>query len=59
MVEKKMLSQMLIETTATEESPVSSGQGKILRRPEIWCRLADSVVGLLRMTLAAQWLKVT
>jgi hypothetical protein len=59
MVEKKLFPQVLIETTATEESPVSSGRGKILRRPEIWCHLTDGVVGLLRMTSAAQWFKVT
>jgi hypothetical protein len=50
MAEKKMFSDTLLETTATEESPDAIWQGEILRRPANQCQLTEGMVGLLRMT---------
>ncbi len=44
---------MLIETLATEESPVPR-RHQILRRPKKWCRLTYGIVGLLRMTATGE-----
>jgi len=50
---KKIFSGMQVESTATEESPVSKWQeGKILRRPIFLRQRIISIVGLLRMTPA-------
>jgi hypothetical protein len=51
MAEKKIFSNLLIETMATEESPVPSRQGKILRRPLIARQKTIYDGGLLRMTM--------
>jgi hypothetical protein len=50
MVVEPIRCDIRFETTATEESPVASWKGEILRRPENQCRLTGNMVGLLRMT---------
>ncbi len=48
---KENNSKHAAEVTATEESPVASRPGEILRRPMIACQTTEFGVGLLRMTL--------
>jgi hypothetical protein len=41
MAEKEIISGAQLETTATEESPVASRTGEILRRPMIVCQTTE------------------
>ncbi len=51
LAEKKIFSNRLIATPATEESLVASRhEQKILRRPKVVCQIPNCGTGLLRMT---------